>query len=107
MNFRFSTDSERIATISNLRRPEIVFPEDWDVRRERQRQSRCFLIRHGALADYMCAVITWLLQHDPDDRPDAVELSQSKLLPPRVEEEYLKDALEMMGRSACDQLFPC
>ncbi|KAL1666492.1 hypothetical protein GGF50DRAFT_113198 [Schizophyllum commune] len=81
MNFRFSTDSERIATISNLRRPEIVFPEDWDVRRERQRQ-----------------IITWLLQHDPDDRPDAVELSQSKLLPPRVEEEYLKDALEMMAK---------
>ena len=55
----------------------------------------------------MCAVITWLLQHDPDDRPDAVELSQSKLLPPRVEEEYLKDALEMMGKSARNQLLPC
>ena len=55
----------------------------------------------------MCAVITWLLQHDPDDRPDAVELSQSKLLPPRVEEEYLKDALEMMGTSAHEYLFLC
>ncbi|KAL1746128.1 hypothetical protein HDZ31DRAFT_81443 [Schizophyllum fasciatum] len=81
MNYRFSTDSERIVTISRLRRPEIAFPNDWDPRRERQRQ-----------------IITWLLQHDPDDRPNAVELSESNLLPPRVEEEYLKDALEMMAK---------
>ncbi|TRM58463.1 hypothetical protein BD626DRAFT_573474 [Schizophyllum amplum] len=81
MNFRFNTDAERIAIISNLRRPEVVFPTEWDQRRERQRQ-----------------IITWLLQHDPDDRPNAVELSESNLLPPRVEEEYLKNALEMMAK---------
>lgn len=41
-------------------------------------------------------VINWLLQHNPDDRPSAVELSQSSLLPPRLEDEYFKAALKMM-----------
>ena len=45
-------------------------------------------------------VITWLLQHNPHDRPSALELSQSSLLPPRMEDEYLKGALKMM--STCD-----
>lgn len=42
-------------------------------------------------------VITWLLQHNPNDRPTALELSQSSLLPPRMEDEYFKSALKMMG----------
>lgn len=43
-------------------------------------------------------VITSLLQHDPDDRPTALELSQSTLLPSRLEDEYFKGALRMMGK---------
>ena len=43
------------------------------------------------------AVITLLLQHEPDKRPTALELSQSPLLPPRLEDEYFKGALRMMG----------
>ena len=43
------------------------------------------------------AVITLLLQHEPDKRPTALELSQSSLLPPRLEDEYFKGALRMMG----------
>ena len=42
-------------------------------------------------------VITWLLQHDPDKRPTALELSQSPLLPPRLEDEFFKGALKLMG----------
>lgn len=45
----------------------------------------------------MVAVITLLLQHDPSDRPTALELSQSPLLPPRLEDEYFKGALRMMS----------
>ena len=44
-------------------------------------------------------VISWLLRHNPDDRPTALELSQSSLLPPRVEDEYFKGALRMMSES--------
>ncbi|KAJ7488435.1 kinase-like domain-containing protein [Mycena latifolia] len=79
MNFKFSTGSERIAVIEDLRQPLIVFPDSWDARRTRQRQ-----------------IITCLLDHDPDTRPTALELSQSPLLPARLEDEYFKGALGMM-----------
>ncbi|CAL1710511.1 unnamed protein product [Somion occarium] len=79
MNYMFSTRSERIVVIESLRKPGIYFPSDWDARRSRQRQ-----------------IITWLLQHNPNDRPTALELSQSSLLPPRMEDEYFKNALKMM-----------
>jgi hypothetical protein len=42
-------------------------------------------------------VIISLLQHDPTLRPTAVELSQSPLLPQRLEDEYFKGALKMMS----------
>ena len=38
-----------------------------------------------------------LLQHEPDKRPTALELSQNPLLPSRLEDEYFKGALRMMG----------
>ncbi|THH00815.1 hypothetical protein EW026_g1755 [Hermanssonia centrifuga] len=79
MNYMFSTGSERIVVIEGLRKPGIVFPSGWDVPRSRQRK-----------------IITWLLQHDPDERPTALELSQSPLLPPKVEDAYYKDALRKM-----------
>jgi len=82
MNYFFSTGAERIAVIEELRKNDIVFPNDWDVHRARQRQ-----------------IITWLLKHNPDDRPTALELSQSSLLPPRLEDEYFKGALKMMTKS--------
>lgn len=44
-------------------------------------------------------VITWLLQHDPEDRPTALELSQSPLLPHGLEEENFRSALALMGMS--------
>ncbi|OCH91731.1 Serine/threonine-protein kinase [Obba rivulosa] len=79
MNYMFSTGAERIAVLEDLRKPGIFFPSGWEPHRARQRQ-----------------IITWLLQHNPDDRPTALELSQSPLLPPRIEDEYFKGALKMM-----------
>ncbi|PFH46932.1 hypothetical protein AMATHDRAFT_7250 [Amanita thiersii Skay4041] len=81
MNYKFTTGAERIAVIEDLRKPGIFFPPTWDPQRTRQRE-----------------IITWLLQHEPDDRPTALELSQSSLLPPRVEDEYFKGALEMIAK---------
>ena len=49
------------------------------------------------LKSHYFAVITLLLQHEPDKRPTALELSQSTLLPSRLEDEYFKGALRMMG----------
>jgi eukaryotic translation initiation factor 2-alpha kinase 4 len=50
----------------------------------------CFLLR---------LVIRRLLKHKPDDRPTALELSQSSLLPQRLEDEYFKSALKLMSSS--------
>ncbi|KAI0746241.1 Serine/threonine-protein kinase [Daedaleopsis nitida] len=82
MNYLFKTDSERSRVIPDLRLPSIVFPSDWDPKRTRQRQ-----------------IITWLLQHDPDRRPTALQLSQSPLLPTRVEDEYVMGALNMITKA--------
>ncbi|KZT71101.1 Serine/threonine-protein kinase [Daedalea quercina L-15889] len=81
MNYMFSTGAERIAVLEDLRKPGIFFPTSWQPHRARQRQ-----------------IITWLLQHNPNDRPTALELSQSSLLPPRLEDEYFKGALRMMTK---------
>ena len=39
MNYNFSTRSERIAVIEDLRKPGIYFPHDWDPLRTQQRES--------------------------------------------------------------------
>ncbi|VDB92332.1 unnamed protein product [Peniophora sp. CBMAI 1063] len=79
LNFRVSTGAERIKVLEDLRRPEIRFPSDWDPKRTRQRE-----------------IITWLVQHDPDKRPTALELLRSSLMPYNVEEEHFKGALRLM-----------
>ncbi|KAG6856809.1 hypothetical protein H0H87_000506 [Tephrocybe sp. NHM501043] len=82
MNYAFSTGAERIAVIEDLRKAGIFFPREWDPSRHRQRE-----------------IITWLLQHRPEDRPTASELSQSPLLPSRIEDEYFKGALNLMTKA--------
>eukprot|EP00742_Colponemidia_sp_Colp-10_P012155 GILJ01013604.1.p1 GENE.GILJ01013604.1~~GILJ01013604.1.p1 ORF type:complete len:1303 (+),score=222.06 GILJ01013604.1:389-3910(+) len=42
-------------------------------------------------------IIRWLLQEDPRNRPTALELLQSDLLPPKMEDEYMKDALRTIA----------
>ncbi|KAF9218926.1 Serine/threonine-protein kinase [Gyrodon lividus] len=81
MNYPFSTGAERITVIEDLRKPEVYFPRDWGAHRTRQKQ-----------------IISWLLRHDPAERPSALELSQSSLLPPRMEDEYFKGALRVMSK---------
>jgi translation initiation factor 2-alpha kinase 4 len=98
MNYTFTTGAERIAVLEDIRKPGIHFPSDWDAHRTRQRESKFHLVKDFILlkAHYF-AVITLLLQHEPDKRPTALELSQSSLLPSRLEDEYFKGALRMMG----------
>ncbi|PCH37122.1 Serine/threonine-protein kinase [Wolfiporia cocos MD-104 SS10] len=81
MNYMFSTSAERIAVLEDLRKPAIIFPLEWPPHKIKQQQ-----------------IINWLLQHDPDKRPTALELSQSELLPPRLEDEYFRGAIRMMTK---------
>ncbi|GJJ13244.1 hypothetical protein Clacol_007495 [Clathrus columnatus] len=74
----YAAPSERIVVLENVRKPEIIFPESWSGR-VLQRQ-----------------IITMLLQHDVHVRPTAQQLASSGLLPPKVEDEYFKDALSVM-----------
>lgn len=38
-----NTGTERVAVLTKLRLPEIVFPDDWDAKRTQQRLSESFL----------------------------------------------------------------
>ena len=44
-------------------------------------------------------VITSLLQHDPVQRPSALELSHSPLLPPLLQDDSFKRSLDMIGKN--------
>lgn len=43
-----------------------------------------------------CKVLQWLLQHSPRNRPTALELLQSDLLPPQIENEYIKESIRIV-----------
>ncbi|KAF8148631.1 kinase-like domain-containing protein [Crassisporium funariophilum] len=81
MNYSFTTGAERIAVLEDIRKPGIYFPSAWEPHRTRQKE-----------------IITLLLQHEPDKRPTAIELSQNANLPSRVEDEYFKGALRLMAK---------
>ncbi|KAG9128480.1 hypothetical protein FRC07_009703 [Ceratobasidium sp. 392] len=79
LNFPFDTGSERVAVLQRLRLPSIEFPRTWPEARRRQRK-----------------IIELLLEHDPEKRPSALQLSRSEHLPETLEDEYVKDALPMI-----------
>lgn len=107
MNYSFSTGSERISVLERLRKPDVQFPTSWDPLRARQRESKeVGDYDDTSLLTLFPKVINWLLQHEPDQRPSAIELSQSPLMPPRMEDEYFKGALRLMGKIAPER-YPC
>ncbi|KAJ3055078.1 hypothetical protein HK097_011568 [Rhizophlyctis rosea] len=77
MCYPFSTGMQRVVTLRELRTPEVVFPTDFD---DKKYQSQAQIIK-------------MLLSHVPKDRPSCQELIQSPLLPPKLEEEYISEAL--------------
>lgn len=96
MNYFFSTGAERIAVLEDLRKPGIFFPNDWEVHRDRQKQSEIIYI-YTLTSNVMPSVIISLLTHDPTNRPSAVQLSQSPLLPHLLQDENFQRALKMIG----------
>ncbi|KAH8828108.1 other/PEK/GCN2 protein kinase [Flagelloscypha sp. PMI_526] len=81
MNYPFSTESERYVVIERLRSPQIIFPHDWNTQLANQRE-----------------IINLLLQHNPDNRPTAHELQNHRLIPPRIGDEYFREALHMLAQ---------
>ncbi|KAH7340654.1 kinase-like domain-containing protein [Rhizoctonia solani] len=79
LNFPFVTASERVSVLTRLRDQSIQFPRAWPEERYRQRK-----------------IIEMLLEHDPDKRPSALQLSRSEYLPETLEDEYVKEALPMI-----------
>ncbi|CAE6518571.1 unnamed protein product [Rhizoctonia solani] len=79
LNFPFVTASERVSVLTQLRHQSIQFPSAWPETKQRQRK-----------------VIEMLLEHDPDKRPSALQLSRSEHLPETLEDEYVKEALPMI-----------
>eukprot|EP01083_Nonionella_stella_P109635 319892_1 len=78
MWYPFSTAHERVKVIKDLRHG--IFPEDFKATHTRQVQ-----------------IIEWCLKEDPAERPSAMELLASSLIPPKMEDEYLKDVLRTVA----------
>ncbi|XP_041467880.1 eIF-2-alpha kinase GCN2-like isoform X1 [Lytechinus variegatus] len=73
-----STGMERVKILGQIRQESIQLPEDFDELRNTNET----------------AIIHWLLNHDPKQRPTSHELLESKLLPPpQMEDARLQDML--------------
>jgi serine/threonine protein kinase len=81
----FATGTERYHVIMALRTPKVNLPSNWPPGRSNQAQ-----------------VIKLLLQHNPALRPTAAELSRNSLLPKRMEEESIHEALRLLGESGLE-----
>jgi translation initiation factor 2-alpha kinase 4 len=80
MNYFFSTGAERIAVIEDLRKKDIVFPDDWDAHRTRQRQSK-------VLSQVFSSI--HLVTSTPQSYPGCSDTIQTIVRPPL---SYLKAA---------------
>ncbi|KTW27062.1 hypothetical protein T552_02554 [Pneumocystis carinii B80] len=79
--YPFKTTMERIKTILNLRDSNIIFPSKFPSNKFSNQKH----------------IITWLLQHDPKTRPTSFQLLRSELLPPKVEDEYIRESLHTLA----------
>ncbi|KAJ1551540.1 hypothetical protein HK096_008877, partial [Nowakowskiella sp. JEL0078] len=76
MCYSLSTGMQRALVLRDLRLSPPVFPEDFPSNLSNER-----------------TIITQLLSHSPKSRPSCNDLLNSKLLPPKMEEEYISEAL--------------
>ncbi|KAJ1966263.1 eukaryotic translation initiation factor 2-alpha kinase, partial [Dispira parvispora] len=81
MCYPLHTGMERVKVLHDLRRPEVIFPTEFpDNQLVNQKK-----------------VIQWLLHHNPRDRPTSLELFQSELLPPRMEDDYIQECVRTIA----------
>jgi eukaryotic translation initiation factor 2-alpha kinase 4 len=77
---RFGTGMERVEVLKRVRDNPPKLPESFEKQDPRKAE-----------------IIRWLLDHDSSKRPTTSELLQSDLLPARLEEEILKEALRTIA----------
>jgi len=80
MCYSFSTAMERSVVLTQLREKVPIFPKQFEEKYPEK-----------------VKLISWLLNHDPDKRPTTLEILESDLLPPKLEEEILKEALRSIA----------
>ncbi|EUB61239.1 putative serine/threonine-protein kinase ifkB [Echinococcus granulosus] len=78
---RTNTLMERVNVLNDIRKPKIIFPEDWDAQ-TKPKQT---------------ALIRALLHHDPARRPTASDILASPLIPPleSTESAFRKQVLDI------------
>ncbi|KAG0224647.1 hypothetical protein BGW42_004971 [Actinomortierella wolfii] len=81
MCYPLSTGMERAITLRHLQQPEIIFPEGFPME------------KMAAQAQ----IIRKLLNHNVKERPSSLELLQSDLLPPKMEDEYIQECVRTIA----------
>ncbi|KAJ1963412.1 eukaryotic translation initiation factor 2-alpha kinase [Dipsacomyces acuminosporus] len=81
MCYPLKTGMERAKVLHNLRKPEIVFPEDFPIEKMQLQYQ----------------IIKRLLNHNPRLRPSSSELLESDLLPPKMEDEYIRETIRTIA----------
>ncbi|ORY26095.1 kinase-like protein [Neocallimastix californiae] len=69
MLYKMETGMERAKILENIRKDEIIFPDDFNTEKYHNQTE----------------IIRLLLSHDPKKRPTSFEILQSDLLPPKME----------------------
>ncbi|KAJ2815146.1 eukaryotic translation initiation factor 2-alpha kinase, partial [Coemansia furcata] len=81
MCYPLNTAMERANVLHNLRRPEIQFPADFPVEKMQLQYQ----------------IIRRLLDHNPRSRLSSAELLESDLMPPKMEDEYIRDTIKTIA----------
>ncbi|KAF9400248.1 hypothetical protein BGX21_004672 [Mortierella sp. AD011] len=81
MCYPLSTGMERAMTLRNLQQPEIIFPKEFPMDK----------------MNAQAQVIRALLNHNLKERPSSLELLQSDLLPPKLEDEYIQECVRTIA----------
>ncbi|KAF9429846.1 hypothetical protein BGZ94_009242 [Podila epigama] len=81
MCYPLATGMERAMTLRNLQQPEIIFPKEFPME------------KMAAQAQ----VIRALLNHNLKERPTSLEMLQSDLLPPKMEDEYIQECVRTIA----------
>ncbi|KAF9926747.1 hypothetical protein FBU30_003741 [Linnemannia zychae] len=81
MCYPLSTGMERAMTLRNLQQPEIIFPKEFPMDKMATQAQ----------------VIRALLNHNLKERPNSLELLQSDLLPPKMEDEYIQECVRTIA----------
>lgn len=80
----YKTGMERYIQLKELRSPEIRFPGEWDAQKFTAQTT----------------IIRQLLDHNPSKRPSPMQMLQSSLLPPKMQDEYVQELLRLTSDPA-------